>query len=793
MMNLPSYIFEVDSVLSQIDRDKLLIVYLESNYPDVLDLVLDPKQGSLCLKEWLGIPNEHGFADACRSGAARPFDEVYDSTKGKLLPMNDAKAPKDSVAYELKKSSDPKRVEFRLPYTDVALQIAVSLAAEVNQDLIELSRGKSDKCTYIQMEGVKQAVLCQVKRVQGSTANVRNECSFLYLNHADAIEQNTLSKMLRAFLEGRKNNPSVKLILTGVTRSIPSILSDQIQLIELGSPTVEDIQEQLRPRLIREGSPFQFRPEAVNAFARNLTGLTQRQLENVYVKLGLTEDPAIYMLTALANDPKRLSRAVWEQKLQESKKDNIIVFKEIDEDPGVVGVGGFDRWLNENLPYLVNPDEATRLGIKPASGVIFSGVPGTGKTQMAKLMAYRWGKYPGNKKTVSFIEFNIGNLSSSEYGKSEALMMKFLKRINEQAPAVLLVDEVEKTFYRNKKGDQEMHEVKKQIMGMFLGWLQEHKANVVTFMTSNDISVLPPELLRSGRLSERFFVFLPSFMELMCMLYVFLSNKKALFCQEFNNKIQKLCDSIKEYSREYGRNDEHDARLDADLKEELKDGPLAAVLPSLIRYAVNQMGERDIQWDEVFNDQEQVLRTPFMTGADLNELVRRTTLRLMSGEQKDKLGRWTEEDFARTMKDCCCSPQFMPYGQSNMETLVDLYLSCDYLDVSAHPLLPRYQYNVLTGRFKLDGDKQYIEGTHPDNLYDQYMQRMLVREIERAACEKRREKDRWEREEAIQKAQIEQIQHQREAWEEEKADKLAAQEERRLRREYLKKQYDQMR
>ena len=470
----------------------------------------------------------------------------------------------------------------------------------------------------------------------------------------------------------------------------------------------------------------------------------------------------------------------------------------------MVGVGGFDRWLNENLPYLVDPDEAKQLGIMPARGLIISGVPGTGKTQLAKQMAYRWGCLNGNDEPVSFIEFNIGELSSSEYGKSEALMQKFLNRISEQAPAVLLVDEVEKTFYQNKNGNQEMHEVKKQLMGMFLGWLQEHSENVVTFMTSNDISILPPEMLRSGRLSERFFVFMPSYLELMCMLYAFIRDKSQLFCQEFNEKIEGICRAIEEHSKSYETNDEQDQRPDNGLSAKIKQGPLSHILEDLIKYAVGKedparvemLNGADIKWDELLGGPEcgerdmPALRTPFMTGADMKELVRRAIM-LLNRKKHDQKGRWTEEDFAREMNACCCRPQFIPYGQSNMEKLVDLYLSCDYQDVSERPLLPRYQFNESGGRFDREG--QYIRGTQPDNLYDQYMQVIFMREIEKAAGEKKREKDRQDRQDRLQRFQLEQTDFQKqemeyrmEQWKEEREDKDARKEETEIRRKLQK-------
>ena len=81
--------------------------------------------------------------------------------------------------------------------------------------------------------------------------------------------------------------------------------------------------------------------------------------------------------------------------------------------------------------------------------------------------------------------------------------------MGELAPAVLWIDEIEKGFAASSGAAATDGEVSNRILGSFLSWLQERKAPVFVVATSNDITVLPPELVRKGRFDEIFFVDLP--------------------------------------------------------------------------------------------------------------------------------------------------------------------------------------------------------------------------------------------------------------------------------------------
>lgn len=786
---IPHYIETIDSAVTNMSPE-MSILYLVSDYPNVLDLVLERSTGSGPLRRFLDITRYSSMAQAQRCHAARPLTAVY-KDHGSYGVLGDeeyyrkqrgiAEGKKEPVYLKTDCYGKSQTIYFNGPGQD-NFRFRVTLVDGNPQKKDPEHTIDLNTLPVYQYFVGRHALHFQIDQNDGAydTSLSCDVCRFFYLTNADALDMGVLARMLQAFLEYRELYPNAKLVLTGMSRCIPAPLTDRIALIRLGSPSLEDIRYKLRERL--GDKDHRFSQEKIEQFTQTLKGLTYLQLENVFAFIGpnLAEE--------LVYDEDSLEKAVWRQRKKESEKEKTLIYQKIEHNPGVVGIGGFSRWLNENLPDLVDPQTARAFGITPPRGVILAGIPGTGKSQLAKQLAYQWEHYhSSNHKSVCFIEFKIGNLSSSKYGESESKMERFLARISEQDQAVLFIDEVEKIFYRDKPGQQGMHEVKRQQMGMLLSWLQEHKENIFTFMTSNDIDALPPELIRAGRLSERFFVFLPNYLELMSMLYVFLKEKaeNQIFSDSFNEEIKRICGVIETHSTEYGCDSENDPVLDQRLSDAIQGGSLQGVLINLTRYAINPDEYKDdkryrqekYQWDALLTDDAIHMRTPFMTGADMNELVKNTILYL-----RRKLPRknWTGEEFAKAMEDCCCRSEFTPYGQSNLDKLVELYLGCDYRGASAHPLVPRFCFNANLGVFSRDQNGEYIEGTNPDNLYDQYLQQVLMREIEKEAGRKNRAKEREERQDRLQKIQElnlgfqkQQMERQKMQWKEEDQDKEA--------------------
>jgi hypothetical protein len=164
-------------------------------------------------------------------------------------------------------------------------------------------------------------------------------------------------------------------------------------------------------------------------------------------------------------------------------------------------IGGLDElkhWLEVRATSLA--PAARGFGIQMPKGVLVTGVPGCGKSLSAKCVAAAW--------RLPLIRFDVGKVYSSLVGSSEEHMRHAIATCEAVAPCVLWVDEIEKALPRTN-GHVGDSGVSLRVLASFLTWLEEKTKPVFVFATANEISLLPPELLRKGRFDEIFFVDLP--------------------------------------------------------------------------------------------------------------------------------------------------------------------------------------------------------------------------------------------------------------------------------------------
>jgi SpoVK/Ycf46/Vps4 family AAA+-type ATPase len=112
---------------------------------------------------------------------------------------------------------------------------------------------------------------------------------------------------------------------------------------------------------------------------------------------------------------------------------------------------------------------------------------------------------------LPLLRFDVGKVFGSLVGSSEQNIRRAIQVAESIAPVVLWVDEIDKAF-RGAKGSGAATDAgtSARVFGTFLTWLSEKKKPVFVVATANDVSMLPPELLRKGRFDEIFFVDLPN-------------------------------------------------------------------------------------------------------------------------------------------------------------------------------------------------------------------------------------------------------------------------------------------
>lgn len=144
--------------------------------------------------------------------------------------------------------------------------------------------------------------------------------------------------------------------------------------------------------------------------------------------------------------------------------------------------------------------EAARIGLAPPRGLLLVGVQGCGKSLAAKTVAQRW--------NMPLVKLDAGRLFDKYIGESERNFRHAIALAESMAPVVLWIDEIEKGMAPTGSSESDGG-LSRRLFGSFLTWMQEKKAEVFVAATANNLSILPPELLRKGRFDEIFFVDLP--------------------------------------------------------------------------------------------------------------------------------------------------------------------------------------------------------------------------------------------------------------------------------------------
>jgi len=228
-----------------------------------------------------------------------------------------------------------------------------------------------------------------------------------------------------------------------------------------------------------------FKPELVLAFA----GLSEFEIRQI---LALAIDDNVLDVDDLP--------LIHEEKRQMIQKSGLLELV----DPKVEGVGGLDnlrKFIAENQEIFKNPGLAREYGVDAPAGVMIVGMPGCGKSLMAKTIAKDFG--------VPLLKLDVGRLMGKYVGESENNLHRAVAVAESAAPCVLWIDEIEKAF--SGIGDEGGGgSAMTRMFGIFLTWMQEKTATIYVVATANNIDKLPPEFLRRGRFDEIFQINYPN-------------------------------------------------------------------------------------------------------------------------------------------------------------------------------------------------------------------------------------------------------------------------------------------
>lgn len=235
-------------------------------------------------------------------------------------------------------------------------------------------------------------------------------------------------------------------------------------------------------------------------------GLTLVEAENVFAKAIVAKGRI---------DPQDIPIILLEKK-QIIRKSGILEY--FSPEATIDSVGGLDHlksWMSKRS--LAFSENARNYGLPHPKGVLLIGVSGSGKSLVAKAVSALW--------NLPLLRLDIGSVFSGLVGSSEANIRTVIKTAESIAPCLLWLDELDKGMSGVHSSNFSDGGTTARVLSSFLTWMQEKTAPVFLIATANDISALPPELLRKGRFDEIFFLDLPSQRERMEIFKIHLQQR----------------------------------------------------------------------------------------------------------------------------------------------------------------------------------------------------------------------------------------------------------------------------
>jgi ATP-dependent 26S proteasome regulatory subunit len=295
-----------------------------------------------------------------------------------------------------------------------------------------------------------------------------------------------LIRQLKDVLQMAKTK-SKTLVILGCRLVLPPELERELTVVEFALPGKEHLNAVL-DGILESANIKNMEQETREKVIDAASGLTTIEAENAF---------ALSVVQSKAIDPVVVAK----EKAQAVKKNGLLELIETKET--LDSIGGLDvlkEWLLKRRHAF--SQRAIEYGLPTPKGLLILGIAGTGKSLTAKATAKVFG--------VPLLKLDAGRIFAGLVGQSESNLRAVIQTAEAIAPCCLWIDEVEKGFSGTKSSNATDGGTSARVFGSFLSWMQEKRAPVFVVATANDVSQLPPEMLRKGRWDELFFVDLPN-------------------------------------------------------------------------------------------------------------------------------------------------------------------------------------------------------------------------------------------------------------------------------------------
>ena len=310
-------------------------------------------------------------------------------------------------------------------------------------------------------------------------------------------------RLLKEISYHSRRRGNVSVVLISPLKRIPPEIEKEIIILEASLPTSKEIYtflSQSIKKMIEAGiiTPAFSQKQLLIQTIQNLKGLTINQMDTLLSR-------------SIAHRKKIDPDYILREKTKILSNESLLNLVDTNRMKGISNIGGLNnvkQWLSERMSVFkgtidkkINRVTIDQFNIPVPKGVLLTGVQGCGKSFLAKAAAKEW--------RLPLLWLDMGKIFTSRVGQSESQMRAAIKVAESMSPCILFIDEFEKGFSGMQSSGLTDGGTAARVFGYFLVWLEERKSRIFVIATTNDVQMLPPEIMRKGRFDEIFFIDLP--------------------------------------------------------------------------------------------------------------------------------------------------------------------------------------------------------------------------------------------------------------------------------------------
>ncbi len=297
------------------------------------------------------------------------------------------------------------------------------------------------------------------------------------------------------------------VVLSGANLELPAEIAHDAVYLDLKLPQPEELYAAVSEvvRALKGRVKVELAPDDIHALVKALQGMTLSQARKV-VSYAALHDGKLN-----AEDIQR----VQERKARVIREEGLLDY--FPPETNLAELGGFEglkRWLA--YARVGFTPQARAYHLPAPKGILIVGIQGCGKSLAAKTIAGQW--------NLPLLKLDAGRLYNKYIGESDKNFRRAVMLAETMAPCILWIDEIEKSL--GQSSGEADGGLSRRLFGYFLTWLQEKSQEIFVVATANDLSAIPPELLRKGRFDEIFFVDLPATAERETIFRIHLNRRR---------------------------------------------------------------------------------------------------------------------------------------------------------------------------------------------------------------------------------------------------------------------------